>query len=266
MKHGAQWSLLFALCVFATQGQAQRSGCDGGRTCISTPPVAAVAGTDAGSAAAELSNLAHVEQCPDGPVEVTAASREERSFACSAVNDAVQLLRRCEIPLRRTLHLQIMNEVRHPFSREPIFGFFDTRHERVLVTREAAIASLAAGTPYVELPERDLYRSLIVHEVVHGIMHQNLNQPAASHAVYEYPAYALQVASLPPDVRDKLLKAIPNRATPGRLIFTDAILFFDPYFFAVNAYEHFNSAADGCAHLHILLNGEAPFAPIIPSN
>ena len=123
---------------------------------------------------------------------------------------------------------------------------------------------MAEGTPYTELPKRDLYRSLIVHEIVHGIMHQNLKRPAASHAAYEYPAYALQIASLPSDVRDKLLRAIPGGAGSGELVFNDAILSFDPYFFAVRAYEHFKSAANGCAQLHVLLDGEAPFIPLLP--
>jgi len=206
---------------------------------------------------------AQLERCPDVGVDITAAPHEERNLACSAVDDAVQLLGRCDIPLRRTLHLQIMNEVRHPFSKEPVFWFFDTRQERVLVTREAVIASLVEGTPYGELPQRDFYRSLIVHEVVHGIMHQNLRRPATNHAAYEYPAYALQVASLPADKRKKLLRSIPNRARSGELVFNDANLFFDPSFFAVHAYEHFKSAANGCAQLHALLNGEA-FLPNLP--
>ena len=272
MKHAARWGVLFVLCVLGTpeqaqaqaQPQVQPSVCDGDYVCISDPLATASAGRDTASAAVEPTSLAHLERCPGAPVDVTAASHEERSLACSAADDAIQLLGRCEIPLRRPLRLQIMNEVRHPFSREPIFGLFDIGQERVLITREALIGSLAEGTPYTELPQRDLYRSLIVHEIVHGIMHQNLRRPAASHAAYEYPAYALQVASLPSDVRDKLLRAIPDSARSGELVLSDAILFFDPYFFAVRAYAHFKSAANECAQLHVLLDGEAPFIRLLP--
>ena len=123
---------------------------------------------------------------------------------------------------------------------------------------------MAEGTPYTELPKRDLYRSLIVHEIVHGIMHQNLKRPAASQAAYEYPAYALQIASLPSDVRDKLLGQF--RAEQGQASWFSTTPFspFDPYFFAVRAYEHFKSAANGCAQLHVLLDGQAAFVPNLP--
>ena len=92
-------------------------------------------------------------------------------------------------------------------------------------------------------------------------MHQNLKRPASSHAAYEYPAYALQVESLPPDVRDTFLRSVPNRSKPGELVFNDAILLFDPFFFAVHAYEQLKSATDGCAQFHALLDGQARFRP-----
>src|SRR5262249_23735436 len=141
---------------------------------------------------------------------------------------------------------------------------FDTKYERVLVTEEANVASLVEDTPYAALPQRDFYTSLIVHEVVHGVMHQNLKRQPTTHAAHEYPAYALQIASLPSDVRSKFLQSIPNRARPGEFVFNDAILFFDPFFFAAYAYEHFHASGDGCSHLTALLGGDVSFIPALP--
>ena len=152
-----------------------------------------------------------------------------------------------------------MSEVRHPFSGA-IFGLFDTKQERVLVTQEANIPSLVKDTPYAKLPQRDFYRSLIVHEVIHGVMHQNLKRPATSHAAYEYPAYALQIESLPPHVREEFLQSFDQTAIKAdSTIFSDAVLFFDPYFFAASAYNHFKASTNGCAHLTALLEGEVAF-------
>lgn len=273
MRHAARWNLLFALFILGnqaqaqpqeqpqSQSQAQRAVCEGDYVCISERTAA---GLNTGSEPAKVANRVQLERCPEAPVDVMAASSEERHLVCSVAYTAIQRLGRCEIPLRRPLHVEIANEVRHPVSADPIFGFFDTNRERVLISQERAIPSLAEGSPYAKLPQRDFYRSLIVHEIVHGIMHQNLKRPASSHAAYEYPAYALQVESLPPDVRDKLLRAVPNRAGPGELLFNDTILFFDPFFFAVQAYQHLKSATDGCAKLQALLEGHASFVPILP--
>lgn len=241
------------------QGEAQEAVCGGDYVCIAETQKAPVTGVEKSSAAAKLASLGVLERCPGLAVDVAAVSDDERRLVCSAAATAVQLLGRCGIVLPRPLHVHIMNEVRHPFSG-PIFGLLDTKQERVLVTREANVASLVKGTPYSKLPLRDFYRSLIVHEVVHGVMHQNLKRPAASHAAYEYPAYALQIESLPTSVREAFLQSFDQTTTKaGTTLFSDTILFFDPYYFAATAYQHFKASADGCAHLTALLEGEVPF-------
>ena len=168
---------------------------------------------------------------------------------------------RCGIALQRSLHVHIQQEVRHPFGGQ-IFGYFDTKRERVIVTQPASIPSLAEGTPYNALPRDDFYKSLIVHEVVHGVMHQNLKRPATSQAAYEYPAYALQIESLPPDVRSRFLQSFDEEGIRYDALFSDTILSFDPFFFAARAYRHFNASGNGCAYLSALLEGGASF--IVP--
>jgi hypothetical protein len=202
------------------------------------------------------------EQCTDAPVQVTAASLDERRVACSAASEALRLLGRCNIAPKRPLQVRILPEVRHPYSG-PIFGLFDTKQERVLVTQFANITALVKGTPYEGLPPEDFYRSLIVHEIIHGAMHQNLKRPATSHAAYEYPAYALQIESLSPNVRAQFLQSFEQDAIRADAIFNDSILMFDPLYFAAQAYRHFK-AGNGCAHLNALLEGEVPFILTMP--
>jgi hypothetical protein len=255
----APLALAGTLCLFGNQlGIAQQAACGGEDACIADQSPPKGTRPHQSSALTEMASLAVQERCPEAPVDVTAASPDERRLACSAAYDAIRLLGRCNISLRKPLRLEIVSEVRHPFSG-PIFGLFDTKQERVLVTQEANIPALMEGTPYATLPRRDFYRSLIVHEVVHGVMHQNLKRPATSHAAYEYPAYALQLASLPSNVRDRFLESFDQRAINADSIFNDSILFFDPYFFAARAYRHFKASANGCTRLTALLDGEVAF-------
>ena len=203
------------------------------------------------------------ERCSDIPVDVVAISAEERRLACSAATDALQLLGRCNISLRRPLKVEISSEVRHPFS-PPMFGLFDLKQERVLVTREANIPSLVTGTPYSALPPREFYKSVVVHEVIHGVMHQNFKRHPTTRAAYEYPAYALQIESLPSDVRNKFLQSIPNSASSNDFVFSDNILLFDPFYFAARAYTHFKASPDRCGYLIALLDGVGTSVPLSP--
>lgn len=198
------------------------------------------------------------DRCVGLGVDVTASSAGERQLACSAAGDAIALLGRCEIRLQRPLRLKIQSEVRHPLNG-PIFGLLDTKRELVLVTQQSNIPSLAKDTPYASLPAVDFYRSLIVHEVVHGVMHQNLTRAATTHAAYEYSAYALQIASMSEAVREQFLLNFDTGDINAQFLFNDIVLFFNPYFFAARAYIHFRDAADGCAHLQGLLRGDAGF-------
>lgn len=244
--------VLLALCLPAPNASANET-CGGDYVCIADD-AAVVTVWAAGSA-----SLAAQQLCAEAPVSVTADSAGERHLACSAASDALRLLARCQISLRRPLHVHIMSEVRHPFSGA-IFGLLDTKQERVLITQEANIPSLVKDTPYAKLPQRDFYRSLIVHEIVHGIMHQNLKRRATSHAAYEYPAYALQLESLTPDLRDQFLQSFDQTSIEtNSILFNDPVLFFDPYFFAARAYHHFKASPNGCAHLTALLEGDVAF-------
>jgi hypothetical protein len=257
------WGVLAALCLLcAGQGQAQPVACGGDyvRVADDAETVAASAERPADSASATGQH-----RCLGALVDVAAASDGERQLACSAAGHALQLLGRCGISLRRPLGVEIRSEVRHPF-KGAILGLLDVKRGRVLVTRQANVPSLVKDTPFARLPLRDFYRSLIVHEVVHGVMHQNQKRPLTSHAEAEYPAYALQIESLPPDLRDKFLRSFDQAATKaGALLFNDVVLSADPRFFAASAYRHFKALDNGCGHLHALLNGEALFIATMPA-
>lgn len=198
------------------------------------------------------------ERCTEAPIDVTAASANERHLACDAANNALQLLARCNIFPRRALRIEMSGEVRRPFGGA-VVGLFDPIKGKIFITQYENVASLVSGTAFSELPQRDFFKSLIVHEVVHAVMHQNYKRQPGSHAAYEYPAYALQIESLPSSVRDKFMQTINIGADKHKIVFSDSVLSFDPFFFAARAYEHFRGSANGCAHLLALIEGEVAF-------
>lgn len=204
------------------------------------------------------------ERCFDTPVEVNGASEQELHLTCAAAKVALLMLGRCSIFVRRQLNIHILREVKHPLGGQ-VFGLFDTGGERILVTQHANVGPLIQGTPYSEIPTVEFYGSLVVHEVVHGVLHQHYGRQPKSHAVYEYPAYAIQLESLSPSTRQKFLQS-STQATTARqgFLFTDTILLFDPYFFAARSYQHFKSSVDGCAHLRALLEGDVDFVVTAP--
>ena len=266
---GGLTATLRAICVLLApwlinaQVLAQPSACGGDYVCLPDASAAEPTARAHPTILTRAAAIADDRRCPLIPVDVIAESPEEHRVVCSAASAALELLGQCGIAPRGALHLEVLRLVRHPFGKHAIFGYFDNKLETIFVVQETTVPSLAAGTPYGELPHRDFYASLIVHEVVHGVMHQNLKRQPTNHAAYEYPAYALQIASLPARERQKFLQSIPHNVGPTEQIFNDTVLLFDPFYFAAQAYRHFVQS-DGCAHLAALLQGDVAFIPTLP--
>jgi hypothetical protein len=190
-------------------------------------------------------------------VMITAASPREIALVCAGAKQAWDLLAICGIAPHGAIDIRIRPEVRHPLAGL-IFGYYDLGEKHVVLTSLHSLAGLMQDTPYAELPADDFYQSLVVHEVVHNVMHQTLASNALSHAAYEYPAYALQIASLPAATRSAFLKAFDQGRIEHASSLNDTILSFAPYLFAARAYTHF--AASGCASIRAtMIHGDASF-------
>lgn len=189
-------------------------------------------------------------------IVVTGGSEDDRALICAGAQQALDLLARCAITAHGAIYIRIQSEVRHPLAGL-IFGYYDIKERHVVLTDLASLPALMEDTPYSGLPPVDFYKSLVVHEVVHSVMHQNLGERTQSQAAYEYPAYALQIASLPAQARAQFMKVFDEEHIARDVPFSDTILAFAPYFFAARAYTHFTASPEGCASIRSAMSGES---------
>jgi len=197
--------------------------------------------------------------CSNVPVGVVGGSRQELQMACTAAETAIQRLGRCGLAMDRPLQIRIEPRVHHPLGG-PVFALFEGGERgHIRLTQFAGMPTLTARTPFAGLPLPDLYRSLIVHEVVHGVLHQSPAGRSMGQVANEYLAHALQIASLPPDARRLFLNSLPAAAQSDDLLFTDVMLSLNPYLFAARAYQHFEALGDECRQTRTLLQGAATF-------
>ena len=195
--------------------------------------------------------------CTEGLIVISGPAEDDRKLACSGARQAVQLLSHCGISLHRPLRVEIAEQIDHPFGR-PVLGFFDVMEEKVLVRSSQRVATITSNTPFAAVSLQEFYTSIVAHEVVHGILHQNSERHVFSHTAGEYLAYAVQIESLPANARRAFLLSFPSGASTDDLLFSDIMLSLDPYLFAARAYEHF-SAQDRCGLVKALLGGEVSF-------
>ena len=199
-----------------------------------------------------------MERCVGASVDVVAKSASEIELACSASLSAIRLLRQCNIATSRPVVVELVRDPRHK-SLGITFGLFDSEAGRVYAGDVASVRALAAGSPYHGLPLLDFHKSVIVHEVVHAILHEHYIKKPVNRAAYEYPAYALQISSLPLEFRKRFLAIIDEAPLRRDYLFTDIVLAMNPYIFAARAYQHFSATSDGCKIITDLLNGNVDF-------
>lgn len=211
----------------------------------------------------EESRLRGSANCVDLSISVTSSVAGDLRIVCSAAREAINRLGRCGIYAHRPLHVQIAALVQHP-NKGVVFGLLNTNLDRILIVREENVPSLTQGTPFSVLPNREFYRSLIIHEIVHGIMQQNFTRKPTTRSAIEYSAYALQIGFLTPRSRDSFLSHFKNTEIRN-LQLNDIILALDPYAFAALAFRHFERASEKCQVLKALLAGRAKFIFSLPT-
>lgn len=203
-------------------------------------------------------------RCPLADVYVTTSSNFERQLACDGARLALSLLGRCALAPRAPLLVSTVPHVRLHKDGPPVFGLFDPRGRQAVVVRWRHLASLMKNTPYDGLSLTEFFKSLVTHEVVHATIAQHQLRPFASRAAYEYPAYALQIASLSPASRRKFLDQFDPSRLERDLLFNDFVLSLDPYLFAARAYAHFTASHSRCDRFAEILRGTPSFILELP--
>ena len=205
------------------------------------------------------------EQCgnPWLNIDVNAETAEFGSKRlCKPASWALDQMDRCGFAIKEKITVEVVKDLKHPLGIL-VVGKSDSAAFRVQVASPSQCNRLASEE--IALAEVDfdaLYESIVVHEVIHAVLWQQLDHSrneSISEIASEYVAYAFQVLSLPKADRRKLLAAFP-RAPPRDLgPFNFMALQLEPLRFATNAYRHFTSMDNHCVFLRKIISGDVEF-------
>jgi len=116
------------------------------------------------------------------------------------------------------------------------------------VYRDSRVQNHVLGQPM----DGELYASIFSHEVAHAVAHENFAVEKPPTVAHEYIAYTVQLATLPDDLRSRILTAIPGTGFEHVGEISELYMAFDPDRFAVQVYRHFmrsTNKAEFFAHL-----------------
>ena len=200
--------------------------------------------------------VANHRPCPNSKVVVALSQPEDCEIACTGAIDAISFLEINGLRLAGPIHIHPMGRIPEGVSADAL-GYFDSRTVRIHVKNFSAPQEAVQGLGILGLPmDRDLYRSLVVHEVAHLIAIHNFTMESPSRVAQEYIAYVTQLATMPPGLRDRILTIFPGEGFRTSTHINSLIYMISPEKFAVGAYRHFVRAENGAAFFRRLLTGK----------
>lgn len=199
------------------------------------------------------------QDCEGISIHAPTADRDEVQRVCKAAQHASALLRQCGIESSKGINITIQEKLVHP-SGFPVFAFFHSPRNQIEITDFDAFKKLIKpGSPYYKLPSRDLYESLIAHEVTHAITSPLIRDSDCPIVANEYIAAVIQMSSMSNETRQILLNAFPRSTLVELEMFNEFSFYSSPQWFVANAYRYYNQKDKGCELLLGILNGEVQF-------
>lgn len=185
---------------------------------------------------------------------VAGGGRDEAAAACAGARDAVAFLTPAGATVPDRIVIELVAEM--PAGLPPgAVGCYAMASEHVVVLRFEAFERRRTwmGVPV----ERPMHRSIVTHEVAHAISRCHIGPRRLSLLAHEYLAYVTMFATMPPDLRDRVLAHYPGTGYDHDSQINILDYVFDPAAFGAEAYRHWVRHPDGTGFLRLVLEGRA---------
>lgn len=191
--------------------------------------------------------------CDGANVHVRAADLEDARAACEAALGALAFLARHGLAIDLLVELDVQPRL-PPGLHPSAVGSYNRRSHRVTVLSFAALA--ARGTWFGVPIDRELHRSVVVHEVAHAVLGGQPGAAALAPLAHEYMAYVAMFGTMDPPLRERVLAHHPGTGFDNDAQINSQMYALDPTHFGVSAWKHFQRLADGRAYFQRILGGE----------
>ncbi len=194
--------------------------------------------------------------CPGGSVSVEGAGADLAGRVCTIAADFRATFAACGLEPIKTVTVRVADVV-DPETPNCAARFnCDTGALTILSPQALALVS-EIDTPFATIPADTLFDSILWHELVHGLLHENAPDPV-SRVSHEYLAHAVQIRALPADIRETFLTETPVEQ-PATASINMMVLRFVPAYFAAASWEYFARQDDICAATRQVIDGRTPF-------
>ncbi len=207
--------------------------------------------------AADNADPCGARACADRRLVVQGGDAADASSACQGGGRAVAFLSGLGLRIPERLSIEVVPALPTLYGASPL-GSYDAVAGRIRVLAYERCATDGPDKLLFDQPlGRDLYRSLVAHEVAHAVVQANYSGDGPQVVPQEYIAYTTQFAVMSPELRATILDSSRISAFAGEHQMSATLFFLDPPSFGIAAYRHFRNQPDGRPVVWRLLRGEA---------
>ncbi|TXL67057.1 DUF6639 family protein [Zeimonas arvi] len=193
-------------------------------------------------------------ECAGTSVSARAPDRETAMHACEAAAAATRFLSGMGLDVSAPIELRIVAALPDGVGASAI-GCFVREQRTAWVLIESECRNPAA---VFELPmSKALHRSVVAHEIGHAIAGANFSVARPEPVAQEYIAYVTQLATMPPELRNRVLERYPRSSSEGPGHLNGPVYLMDPSRFAAIAWRHHLGPDGGAAFIRRVLDGRA---------
>jgi hypothetical protein len=193
-------------------------------------------------------------RCDEGAVVVRSPSNADAATACDAASRAIAFLGSQGLQAPAEVAVEIapkLPEIAGPSA----VGCYLMREERVVVLTYAAFRQVG---DWFGLPiDRELYASLIAHEVAHAVAACNFAAKHPPVEATEYIAYVAMLSTMQPELRSRVLGKFPGNGFEEEIEINAMVYMLDPMRFGAQAYRHYLKPGNGREFLRAVVEGRA---------
>jgi len=192
--------------------------------------------------------------CPDSDVRVIAADARDFHDACTGAKAAIGFFVAQGLQPTESLVLEVTPEL--PIECGPTaVGCYLEQRKRVFML---SYSDFQTRDTWFNLPiDRDLYRSVAVHEAAHAVATSNFTIPRPTIQAIEYVAYLPTFATMNTSLSARALRALPGKGFASEDRITAIFYLFDPMRFGAESYRHYMKPENGQTFLQSVLAGRA---------
>ncbi|SNC74641.1 hypothetical protein SAMN04487881_2482 [Marinobacter sp. es.048] len=196
---------------------------------------------------------AELMTCAVPGVRVFSDQAKDGDLACQAVGSTLAFMKSMGFHADTRFTIELVD---HPLSLHgsEVTGTYDSRHLYIEVPNFSQAQRVAGRhAPFGMFMSHEIWQSFIAHEVAHAVAQANFRLEKPGITAHEYIAYVVQLATLPKETREELLKRFDNSPFRHERQINRVFLELDPEVFAVKAYRHYLAQPDPSVFFQRLL-------------